>query len=121
MEIYITTIFAKLGHEEQVTQFYAEQEGSLNATDGFRGRQIYRARPGTMVEAVRKVLTEEEMARHAEAEGPQGVHFVIIEHWDSIEQKTTYSRSVDGGRARDLIPHLLPEHTHEYYEDVTPS
>jgi quinol monooxygenase YgiN len=121
MEIYITTIFAKHDHEDQVRQFYADQEESLNATEGFHGRQIYKARPGTMVEAVRKVLTEEEMARHAEAEGPQGVHFVIIEQWDSIDQKTTYSRSVDAGRATDLIPHLLPEHTHEYYEDVTPS
>ena len=121
MEIYITTIFAKHGHEDQVTQFYADQEESLKNTKGFRGRQLYRARPGTMVEAVRKVLTEEEMARHAEAEGPQGVHFVIIEHWGSIDEKTAYSRSVDGGRARDLIPHLLPEHTHEYYQDVTPS
>ena len=121
MEIYITTIFAKHGHEDEVTQFYADQEESLQGTEGFRGRQIFRARPGTMVEAVRKVLTEEEMARHAEAEGPQGVHFVIIEQWDSIDQKTTYSRSVDGGRTKDLIPHLLPEHTHEYYSDVTPA
>ena len=121
MEIYITTIFAKLGHEHEVTQFYADQEESLQDVEGFRDRQIFRARPGTMVEAVRKVLTEEEMARHAEAEGPKGVHFVIIEKWDSIDQKTAYSRSVDGGRARDLIPHLLPEHTHEYYHDVTPS
>ena len=121
MEIYITTIFAKNGHEDQVNKFYVGQEESLQRTEGFHGRQIFKARPGTMVEAVKKVLTEEEMARHAEAEGPQGVHFVIIERWDSIEQKTTYSRSVDGPRAADLIPHLLPEHTHEYYQDVTPS
>lgn len=121
MELYITTIFAKLGHEDEVTRFYADQDESLKRANGFIDRQLYRARPGTMVEAVKKVLTEEEMARHAEAEGPQGVHFVIIERWDTIDQKTTYSRSVDGPRATDLIPHLLPEHTHEYYEDITPS
>ena len=28
--------------------------------------------------------------------------------------------AIDGGRNRDLIPHLLPEHTHEYYDDITP-
>jgi quinol monooxygenase YgiN len=121
MEIYITTIFAKNGHEDEVTRFYAEQEEGLNRAKGFRDRQLFRARPGTMVAAVRKVLSEEEMARHAEAAGPDGVHFVIIEHWDSVDEKTAYSRSADGGRARDLIPHLLPEHTHEYYEDITPS
>jgi hypothetical protein len=121
MEIYITTIFAKLGHEDDVGGFYADQEQGLKRAKGFRDRQLFKARPGTMVAAVKKVLSEEEMARHAEAAGPEGVHFVIIERWDSIDDKTTYSRSVDAGRATDLIPHLLPEHTHEYYEDVTPS
>jgi quinol monooxygenase YgiN len=121
MEIYITTIFAKLGHEDDVTSFYLDQEEALKKAKGFQSRQLFRARPGTMVAAVKKVLSAEEMARHAEAEGPQGVHFVMIEHWDSIDDKTTYSRSADAGRAKDLIPHLLPEHTHEYYEDITPS
>ncbi len=121
MVTYITTIFAKNGHEDDVASFYLDQEKSLRDTQAFRGRQIFKARPGTMVEAVRKVLTEEEMARHAEAEGPDGVHFVIIEQWDSVDEKTAYSRSVDAGRAKDLIPHLLPEHTHEYYEDITPA
>ena len=119
MEIYVATVFARMGHEEEVTRFYLDQEEQLNAADGFRGRQILRARPGAMLAAVSKVLSAEEMARHAEAEGPPGVHFVIIETWDSIDQKVAYSRSIDSGRNRELIPHLLPEHTHEYYEDVT--
>ena len=121
MEIYITTIFAKNGHEDQVAQFYYDQEEELNNAKGFRSRQIMRARPGTMVAAVKKVLTEEEIAKHAEAAGPDGVHFVIIEEWDSIDEKMTYSRSIDSGRNRDLIPHLLPEHTHEYYDNITPA
>ena len=75
MEIYITTIFAKHGHEDQVTEFYRDQKEALTNAKGYRGWQIFRARPGTMVEAVKKVLTEEEIARHSEAEGPSGVHF----------------------------------------------
>ena len=119
MEIYVTTVFAKNGHEDQVTKFYGDQEELLKEAKGYRSRQILRARTGTMVEADKKVLSAEEIARHAEAAGPDGTHFVIIEQWDSIEEKTAYSRSVDAGRVKDLIPHLLPEHTHEYYEDIT--
>ena len=119
MEIYITTIFAKNGHEDQVAKFYKDQDEELKNAKGFQSRKIMRARPGTMVEAVKKVLSEEEIAKHAEAAGPDGVHFVIVEEWDSIDDKMTYSRSIDSGRNRDLIPHLLPEHTHEYYEDIT--
>jgi quinol monooxygenase YgiN len=120
MEIYITTIYAKHGHEDQVARFYSDQEEELRKAKGYRGRQIMRARTGTMVEAVKKVLSAEEIAKHAEAAGPDGVHFVIIEQWDSIDDKMTYSRSIDSGRNRDLIPHLLPEHSHEYYDDITP-
>ncbi len=121
MVTYIATVFAKHGHEDEVTQFYLEQEASLSKAEGFHGRQILRARPGTMVAAVKKVISEEEMARHAEAEGPAGVHFVIIEQWDNVDIKTAHSRAQDSDRMRDLIPHLLPEHTHEYYEDITPA
>ncbi|MFQ5635114.1 MAG: hypothetical protein ACE5G3_07270 [Gammaproteobacteria bacterium] len=119
MEIYIATVFARTGHEAEVTEFYASQEEELKGAPGFRGRQILRARPGTMRAAVSKVISAEEMARHPEKE-PPGTHFVIIEQWDSADHKTAYSRQADAGRSRDLIPHLLPEHTHEYYEDVTP-
>ncbi|TDJ46727.1 MAG: hypothetical protein E2O52_04345 [Gammaproteobacteria bacterium] len=119
MEIYIATVFAKPGHEADVTKFYQEQEEQLKAARGFRSRQILRARPGTMAEAVKKVLSQEEIDRHSEAAGPDGTHFVIVESWDSIDERMTYSRSIDGGRMQHLIPHLLPEHTHEYYEDVT--
>ena len=120
MEIYITTIYAKHGHEDEVAKFYSDQEGELKEAKGYRSRKIMRARPGTMVEAVKKVMSAEDIAKHAEAAGPDGVHFVIIEHWDSIDDKMAYSRSIDSGRNRDLIPHLLPEHSHEYYDDITP-
>ena len=120
MVTYIATVFAKKGHEEPVTQYYQEQAAQLESADGFISCKILRAMPGTMKEAVSKYISKEEMAKHAEAEGPDGTHLVIVEEWESADLKTKFSRSVDNSRMRDLIPHLLPEHTHEYYEDVTP-
>ena len=120
MVTYIATVYAKHGHEDEVTRFYVDQEEGLRGAAGFQGRTILRAKPGTMVAAVKKVVSAEEMAKHPDESAP-GVHFVITERWNSVEEKTAYSRAQDGGRARDLIPHLLPQHTHEYYEDVTPS
>ena len=120
MDIYVATVFARTGHEEEVTRFYTDQEEELKNAKGFRGRQILRARPGTMLAAVSKVIPAEELAKHPSEEAP-GTHFIIIEQWDSADEKTAYSRQIDSGRSRDLIPHLLPEHTHEYYEDVTPA
>ena len=120
MEIYVATVLVKKGHEEDVTKFYVDQEDELKAAQGFQGRQILRARTGAMRAAVSKVIPAEEMAKHP-AEEPPGTQFIIIEKWDSSDDKTAYSRSQDAGRAKDLIPHLLPEHSHEYYEDVTPA
>jgi heme-degrading monooxygenase HmoA len=118
MEIYVATVLAKKGHEDDVARFYQDQEDELRSAKGFRGRQILRARTGAMRAAVSKVIPAEEMAKHP-AEEPPGTHFIIIEQWDSSDDKTAYSRAADAGRAKDLIPHLLPEHTHEYYEDIS--
>ena len=120
MEVYIATVFAKHGHEDDVMTFYQDLEPAYAEAKGFHGRQILRARPGTMLEAVKKVVTEEELARHPEPPGPAGVHFVIIEQWDSVEDRIAFSRSLDSNRQKALFPHLLPEHTHEFYSDVTP-
>ncbi len=119
MEIYVATVLAKKGHDEEVAKFYLDQEEELKNAKGFRSRQILKARTGAMREAVSKVISAEEMARHP-AEEPPGTHFIIIEQWDSSDDKTAYSRAQDAGRSRDLIPHLLPEHSHEYYEDISP-
>ena len=118
MEIYVATVLAKTGHEAEVAKFYVGQDEELQAAHGFRGRQILRAKPGTMRAAVSKVIPAEELAKHPEVE-PAGTQFIIIEQWDSVEDKMAYSQKVDGGRAREVIPHLLPEHSHEYYEDLT--
>ena len=119
MEIYVATVLAKKGHDAEVAKFYQDQEEELRNAKGFRGRQILKARTGAMRAAVSKVIPPEEMAKHP-AEEPPGTHFIIIEQWDSSDDKTAYSRAQDSGRSRDLIPHLLPEHSHEYYEDITP-
>jgi quinol monooxygenase YgiN len=119
MVTYIATVWAKPGHEEQVTKFYRDLEPLMRQADGYRGRQILRARSGTMAAAVRKVVTPEEAARHAEQEHA-GTHFVLVEQWDSVEQRIAFSRGAAAGRSRELFPHILPEHSHEFYEDVTP-
>jgi hypothetical protein len=43
----------------------------------------------------------------------------MIEEWDSVEDRIAFSRGASAGRARELFPHILPDHTHEAYEDVS--
>ncbi|MCC7256884.1 MAG: hypothetical protein IT486_00770 [Gammaproteobacteria bacterium] len=118
---YIATVWAKPGHENDVARFYQEQESLLQAARGFRGRRILQARTGTMVQAIRKFVTAEELARHPAPE-VKGTHFIIVEEWDSVDERLGFARSsATANRARDLFPHLLPEHSHEFYEDVTPA
>ena len=120
METYIATVFAKPGSEDEVATFYSELGAQYTTAKGFLGRQIHRAQPGTMIAAVRKVRTEEELAAHAEAEGPKGTHFVIIEQWENVDDRIAFSQNLDSSRTAKLFPHLLPEHTHEFYTDITP-
>lgn len=121
MHTYIATLFAKPGHELEVTRFYQELEPLLKAAKGYRGRTILRARPGTVEAEVRRVTPPEELKAHAHEEGPAGVHFVMIEQWDSVSDRIAFSRGASRARSRELFPHLLPTHTHEFYEDVTPT
>jgi len=66
-------------------------------------------------------MTPEEMAKHPEpAGGPRGAHFVVIEQWDSAEDRLTWSLARDKTADRELFPHLMPEHSHEFYDDLTP-
>jgi hypothetical protein len=120
METYIATVFVKSGHEDEVTRFYQDMEPLMREAKGFQGRQLYRARNGTMAEAVHKLYSKEELARHAEPphEDP-GVQFISVEIWDSVEDRMLFSKNVAGSRTKDLIPHLLPAHSHEFYEDIS--
>ena len=121
MVTYVATVYAKKGHEDQVASFYQDLAPLSGEANGFRGRQILQARPGTMVDAVLRIMTAEELAGHKEPphEEPEGVHFIIIESWDSVEDRITFSRGLGKERNKALFPHLLPEHSHEFYEDVT--
>jgi len=117
---YITTVFAKPGSADDVGRFYQGLAPILKEADGFRDRKIFRAQTGMMADAVRKIYTPEELAAHPEPphEDP-GVQFIIIETWDSVEKRMLFSKNVAGSRSKDLIPHLLPGHSHEFYEDIT--
>lgn len=119
MQTYIATLWAKHGTEEDVTKFYQEMEEQMQAAPGFRGRQIFRAEPGRMLEIVKGYISEEELAKSSERGKPEGVHFVMIEQWDSAEDRVRFSRSLDKARSAKLYPHLLPQHTHEFYQEVT--
>ena len=72
-----------------------------------------------MFEIVKQFVSEEELAANREPPHPEGVHFVIIEQWDTAEDRIRFSRSLDKARSAALYPHLLPQHTHEFYTDVT--
>lgn len=120
MVTYIVTVLAKPGHEPEVSQFYQNLEPMMREAKGFHGRNIYRARPGTVEAEVRRVTPAAELAAHPRhEEGPQGVQFVIVEKWDSIADRIAFSRGAAKARSMQLFPHLLPSHSHEVYEDVT--
>ncbi len=120
MQIFIVQIVAKPGHEDAVTRFYQEGEQFLRKAKGFRSRKIYRSQTGAMAKAVRKLYTAEELAKHAEPphEDP-GTQFVIVEQWDSLDDRMHYTKHGGGPGNKDLIPHLLPQHSHEFFEDVS--
>ncbi len=118
MVIYVATLWAKPGSENAVTKFYQDLEPLLRAAPGFCSRRILRARAGAMAAAVRKMATAGEPDHGGH--GPKGTQFVMVEEWDSIEQRLAFSRGASAARGKELFPHILPEHSHEFYEDVTP-
>ncbi len=120
MHTYIVNVIAKPGHDEQVAQFYQDMEPLYEGAKGFRGRRIFQAKTGTMAEAVYRHYSAEDLAQHAEPphEDP-GTQFILIEEWDSIDERILFLKGLASGRNRDLIPHLLPQHSHEFYEDIS--
>jgi quinol monooxygenase YgiN len=121
MVTYIASLFAKPGHELEVTRFYQDLEPLMRAAPGFRGRKIFRARPGTMEAEVRRVTPPEDLKGRGHEGGPEGVHFIMVEQWDSVAERVAFSRGASRARNKELVPHLLPQHSHEFYEDVTPA
>jgi len=121
MENFVITFSAKPGKADAVSQFYLDMQPVYEQAKGFRGRQIFRARPGTMADALRKVMTAEQMAAHPHPHDDGCVHFIIIEKWDSIEDRMAFSATLDKSRNAELFPNLMPQHTHEYYTDISPA
>ena len=120
MDTFVVTMTAKPGSDAKVADFYLKQQSQYEAVKGFRGRQVLMSRPGTMADILRQHMTPEEMAKHPEPEaGSQGAHFVVIEQWDSAEDRMAWSLSRDKTADKELFPHLLPAHTHEFYDDLT--
>ena len=120
METFIITIMAKSGHEAQVTRFYESlREKSKNAK-GLIDRKMFRARTGLMAEEVKKIYTAEQLAAHPEPpHADAGTQFVIVEIWESIEDRMLNSKNSETeSRIKDLVPHLLPDHSHEFYEEI---
>ena len=120
MENFIVTVTALPGKEDEVENFYHGMQPEYDNAKGFRGRQIFKARPGTMLEAVKKVMTPEQIAAHPEGESDGSVQFIIIEKWDSTDDRMAFSMTQDKSRNAILIPLLKPEHSHEYYSDISP-
>jgi hypothetical protein len=121
MDTFVTTFTAKAGSDQKIADFYIGQQAQYEAAKGFRGRQLLMSRPGTMLAEVSKFMSAEEIASHpAPDSSAAGAHFVIVEQWDSAADRMAYSRSRDKALDRELFPHLLPEHTHEFYNDLTP-
>jgi len=121
MENFVITFTAKPGKEDAIAKFYIDLKPEYDKAKGFHGRQILRARPGTMADSLRKVMTEEQMAQHPAPADDGSVHFVIIEKWDSIEDRMAFSATQDKSRNAELFPNLLPQHSHEYYTDIAPA
>lgn len=119
MQTYIATLMAKHGAEDDVTRFYQDMDEQMRAAPGFIGRKIFRAEAGRMFAIVKNFVSEAELAAANERPHPEGVHFVMVEQWESAEDRVRFSRSLDKARSAKLYPNLLPQHTHEFYDDVT--
>lgn len=120
MEHFIVYVTAKPGHEEDVAKFYRDGEQFLKGAKGYGGRKIYQAENGKMLEAVHRFYTAEELAGHPEPpHGAQGVEFIVIEFWENVDDRMDFSKNKMSDKNKDLIPHLLPDHSHEFFKEIS--
>ena len=118
METYIVTIYAKEDHADDVEQYYKGLQPLYEEAQGFIERKIFRAKTGAMVEAVSQTYSEEELANTPEEDHDHGEHFVMIEEWDSIQDRINFGRSLSKEHHMKVIPFLLPNHSHEFYKGI---
>lgn len=121
METVVVRIATKAGMEDKVEQFYLGQQAEYEAAEGFISRTILKARTGTMLESIMSRMTPEQIAKHPapEPEGEQGTEFLLIERWESIDSRMTFTMSRSKERDKELFPYLLPQHASEYYDEVS--
>ena len=118
MEHFIVTLLAKPGGEAKVASYYQRIGKDIEAADGFLGRTVMRSVPGSMAEDVNKRITAEQRAEHPPHDDEQSAQFIIHEKWESKEARWAFSSNLNIDRKAELFPHILNEHTHEYYVDA---
>jgi hypothetical protein len=110
---------AKPGEEAKVARYYQLIGEQIEAAEGFLGRTIMQSMPGAMAHDVTQRISAEERAKHPPHDHAAGVQFVVHEKWESKEARWAFSSNLKIDRRTELFPYILPEHTHEYYADVT--
>ena len=118
MENYIVTIYAKEDYADEVGEYYKGLQSKYESAPGFISRKIFRAKTGAMEQAVKVAYSEEELANTPEEDHDHGEHFVMIEEWESIQDRINFGRSMSKEHHLKVIPHLLPNHSHEFYEAI---
>ena len=120
METYILSLLIKPGHEQEVTDYYRSMEEDMQAADGFRGRKIYLAQRGRMASELLTVYTRDELAKDPEPPHEDaGTQLIIVESWDTSKQRLQFSRNTSGPRKAKIVPLLLPDHSHEFFTDLS--
>ena len=94
METYIVTIYAKEDHASDVQEYYQDLQNMYEKAPGFISRKIFRAKNGAMANAVRATYSDEELANIPEEDHDHGEHFVMIEEWESIQDRINFGRSM---------------------------
>jgi len=78
MENFSVTVTAHTREKDVVEKFHLAMQPEYKKFKGFKGRQIFRACPGAMLEVVRKFVTTEQIAGHPEG-GSDGSAIVAIQ------------------------------------------
>ena len=118
METYIVTIYAKFEHADEVANYYTGIQSLYQEASGFISRKVYRAKTGAMVRAVLETYSKDELKGNPEEAHAQGEHFVIIEEWQSIQDRINFGRSLSKEHHMKVVPYILPEHSHEFYKNI---
>ena len=121
-------------YNDQELQDYVQEIGDSLSIKSHRPNLFYRftvldspdinafALPGGYIYINRGLMaylsSEEELAAGGEEDHDHGQHFVMIEEWESIQDRVNFGRTLSKEHHMKVIPYLLPNHSHEFYEDV---